>query len=48
MLGTGMKKVAFFVEGQTEQIFISELLGQLFGEYKKVIRLHKMRKLHYK
>jgi predicted ATP-dependent endonuclease of OLD family len=30
-----MKKIALFVEGQTEQIFISELLNQLFSEHKK-------------
>jgi hypothetical protein len=42
-----MKKIAFFVEGQTERIFISELLNQLFSEHKKVIRTHEMRKLYH-
>jgi predicted ATP-dependent endonuclease of OLD family len=42
-----MKKIAFFVEGQTEQIFVSELLNQLFGEHKKMIVMHKMRKQHH-
>ncbi|MDR1230315.1 MAG: DUF4276 family protein [Spirochaetaceae bacterium] len=42
-----MKKIAFFVEGQTEQIFISELLNQLFSEYDKVIKIHEMRNLHH-
>ncbi|MDR1315495.1 MAG: DUF4276 family protein [Spirochaetales bacterium] len=42
-----MKKIAFFVEGQTEQIFISELLNQLFNEHKKVIKIHRMRKLYH-
>jgi hypothetical protein len=40
-----MKKIAFFVEGQTEQIFISEFLSQLFGSHKIVIKTHEMRKL---
>jgi hypothetical protein len=42
-----MKKIAFFVEGQTEQIFISALLTHLFGNHKIVIKTHKMRKLHH-
>jgi hypothetical protein len=46
-MGTRMKKIAFFVEGQTEQIFISELLTRLFSEHKKVIKTHKMRKLYH-
>lgn len=29
-----MKKIAIFVKGQTEQIFISELIKQIFGERK--------------
>ena len=41
-----MKKIAFFVEGQTEQIFISEFLNQFFSEHKKVIKTRQMRKLH--
>jgi hypothetical protein len=46
-MGARMKKIAFFVEGQTEQIFISELLNQLFSEHKKVIKTHEMRKLYH-
>jgi hypothetical protein len=42
-----MKKIAFFVEGQTEQIFVLELLNQLFSEHKKVIETRQMRKLHH-
>ena len=29
-----MKKIALFVEGQTEQIFVSKLLNNLFSEQK--------------
>ncbi|MDR0721905.1 MAG: DUF4276 family protein [Treponema sp.] len=42
-----MKKIALFVEGQTEQIFISELIHQLFTEHKTVIKTHQMRRLHH-
>jgi hypothetical protein len=42
-----MKKIALFVEGQTERIFIIEFLNQLFSEHKKVIKTHEMRKLHH-
>ena len=42
-----MKKVALFVEGQTEQIFVSELLNQLFSEQKINIVKREMAKLHY-
>ncbi|MHC6202239.1 DUF4276 family protein [Breznakiellaceae bacterium SP9] len=42
-----MKKIALFVEGQTERIFVSELLSHLFSEHKKVIKTHKMRKLYH-
>jgi hypothetical protein len=42
-----MKKIAFFVEGQTEQLFISELLSQLFISHKILIKTHEMRKLHH-
>jgi hypothetical protein len=41
-----MKKIAFFVEGQTERIFISELLDQLFSEHKKVIKTQQIRELY--
>ena len=41
-----MKKVALFVEGQTERIFISELLNQLFSEHKKVIKTQQMGELY--
>jgi hypothetical protein len=33
-MGEGMKKVAIFVEGQTEQIFAEELLKNIFGHAK--------------
>jgi hypothetical protein len=46
-MGVRMKKIALFVEGQTEQIFVSELLNQLFSEHKIVIKTRKMRKLHH-
>jgi hypothetical protein len=46
-MGACMKKIAFFVEGQTEQIFVSRLLNQLFGSHKIAIKTHAMRKSHY-
>jgi hypothetical protein len=42
-----MKKIAFFVEGQTEQIFVSALLKQIFGEHKIKINEHRMRELYH-
>jgi hypothetical protein len=46
-MGACMKKIAFFVEGQTEQIFVSRLLNQLFSSHKIAIKTHEMRKLYY-
>jgi hypothetical protein len=42
-----MKKIALFVEGQTEQIFIAGFLGHIFTEYKRVIKTYQMRELHH-
>jgi hypothetical protein len=42
-----MKKIALFVEGQTEQIFVSKLLNNIFTEQKINIVKHEMYKLHY-
>lgn len=38
-----MKKIAFFVEGQTEQIFIEELLYQIIGEKKLIVDKFKIK-----
>jgi len=43
-----MKKVAIFVEGQTEAIFISEMIRQLFGENKADIVVQKNQRKHEK
>ena len=37
-----MIKIALFVEGQTESIFISELIKQIFGENRVKIIIHKI------
>lgn len=36
-----MKKMAFFVEGQTEQIFVNRLLQEIAGQKKVVVELKK-------
>jgi len=36
------KKIALFVEGQTEMIFLSEMVNQVFGEKKVKIVVHKI------
>jgi len=41
-----MKKVAIFVEGQTEAIFISEMIKQLFDENKTDIVITKSQRKH--
>ena len=41
-----MKKIALFVEGQTEAIFASELIKQLFSENKTDIVIKNTRKLY--
>lgn len=38
-----IKKIAFFVEGQTEQIFINKLLIEIAGQKKIAIKLFKIR-----
>ena len=43
-----MKKIALFVEGQTEAIFISEMIRQIFGEKKASIIAHNMQYTHNK
>jgi hypothetical protein len=42
-----MRKIALFVEGQTEQIFIAGFLGHLLSEHKITIKTRQMRKLHH-
>ncbi|GHU40180.1 hypothetical protein FACS1894190_06740 [Spirochaetia bacterium] len=42
-----MKKIAVFVEGQTEQIFITKLIKEFFDEKKLKIISHDMRKLYH-
>jgi hypothetical protein len=46
-MGVGMKKIAVFVEGQTEQIFMTELIKQIFDERKLQVVSHKMQNLHH-
>ena len=43
-----MKKIAVFVEGQTEAIFISEMIKQLFNENKTDIVIRKYQRKHEK
>jgi hypothetical protein len=43
-----MKKIAVFVEGQTESIFLSEMIKQIFGEKNVVIKTHRMRQTYGK
>jgi len=42
-----MIKIALFVEGQTEVIFISKMIRQIFGEKKVTIVTHQMQYTHY-
>jgi hypothetical protein len=46
-MGACMKKIAFFVEGQTEQIFVSAILYQVFGEHKIIVEEREMRELYH-
>jgi len=43
-----MKKVALFVEGQTEAIFVSEMIRHIFGENETQIIAHNMQRMYYK
>jgi hypothetical protein len=43
-----MKKIAVFVEGQTESIFISEMIRQIFGEKNITIKTHSMQRTYNK
>lgn len=43
-----MKKIALFVEGQTEAIFTSELINQLFGEIRANVVVRNMHRAYNK
>jgi len=37
-----MKKIAFFVEGQTEQLFINKLLREIAGHKNIAVKLYQL------
>jgi hypothetical protein len=47
-VGIKVKKIAVFVEGQTEKIFSAELFSQFFSERRLHIVSHEMRELYHK
>jgi hypothetical protein len=47
-MGIKVKKIAVFVEGQTEKIFSTELLSQFFSERRLRVESHEMRESYHK